>query len=188
MERLVDCQVNLQMDKQADRHIDTKVFLPGPLSPAAPWFRCVVALVSVMGLVIMALLVGFCIGFYTQRATQGTGQAICTEKFNKTFILQEGKPSEEETDEFDYDIFIAPKDAIYFIHGQVTMADGKGKVYLFWKLKSSRKIKTNNGTCPEITFATEVKLLKGGRVYLVFNVGKPNLKESTFSVYELAEQ
>ncbi|KAM9528246.1 uncharacterized protein ACWYII_040992 isoform 2-T2 [Salvelinus alpinus] len=119
---------------------------------------------------------------------EGTGQAICTEKFNKTFILQEGKPSEEETDEFDYDIFIAPKDAIYFIHGQVTMADGKGKVYLFWKLKSSRKIKTNNGTCPEITFATEVKLLKGGRVYLVFNVGKPNLKESTFSVYELAEQ
>lgn len=103
-------------------------------------------------------------------------------------LSAEGRKSEEKPDEVQYDIFTAPKDAIYFIHGQVNRADGKGKVYLFWKHISRHNFNTINGTCPEVTFATEVKLIKGDQVYLVFNEGKPNLKRSTFTVYELVEQ
>lgn len=87
----------------------------------------------------------------------------------------------------EYDIFTAPKDATYFIYGHVKRLDqtSAGPIYLEHRWgETPDTIQKKNGSCPDIFFSAEVKLFKESRIYLIFNEGQPNLKDTFFHIYE----
>ncbi|KAJ7986584.1 hypothetical protein DPEC_G00341380 [Dallia pectoralis] len=170
------------MDRQGDYEMNTKVIVPGH-------FRCLAASLCIIGLVNVFFFVGLCFNVGVHRDLDKL-KKNCTEKvfqnFNKTYKITKGQIDNGRE---KFEIFTVPKDGLYFLYGRVRVHNA-GTVHLMWE-RTNRSttihpLQIYHKSCHlENIFAGETEFYKNSRVFLTFDIAKPDLENSEFTLYRL---